>query len=35
MSAISSSGVPPSINRVASVCLSECMPWRRLSLMGT
>ena len=22
-------------NRVAKVCLSECMPWRRFSLIGT
>ena len=35
MSAICSIGVPSSINRVARVCRSECMPWRRFSLIGT
>jgi len=35
MSAICSTGVPSSINLVASECLSECMPWRRFSLIGT
>jgi hypothetical protein len=35
MSAICSTGVPSSINRVARVCRSECMPWRRCSLTGT